>query len=207
MGAGFHGGFGGTKGGTSIYSGISKSYALSSVSSLPKEIQGSAKSFFRGDRIIRLGIRKIAQKLNLANATVKRWTTIPKAECFELQETRAHYLDSYKEFILEQLRICQQIKTINRFYKTKEDFSDFDCPRTAFSRYIKALREDYGYSRFSGRQTEPCDALPPGYEAQVDFGQSKLLDMYGRTVRVYFFYMILSYSRMKDVYIYVFCCR
>ena len=147
-----------------------------------------------------LSIRKIAQKLNLANATVKRWTTIPEAEYFELQKTRAHYLDNYKEFFLEQLRICPQIKTTNLFYKTKENFSDFDCPRTAFSRYIKALREDYGYSRFFGRQTEPRDALPPGYEAQVDFGQSKLLDMYGRTVRVYFFCMILSYSRMKFVY-------
>ena len=49
MGAGFHGGFGGTKSGTSIYSGTSKSSALGSVSSIPKEIQGSAKSFFKGD--------------------------------------------------------------------------------------------------------------------------------------------------------------
>ena len=48
MGAGIHGGFGGTKGGTSLYSGTSKSSALGSVPSLPKEIQGSAKSFFKG---------------------------------------------------------------------------------------------------------------------------------------------------------------
>ena len=49
MGAGFHGGFGtGTKGGRTIYSGTSKSSALSSVSSLPTEIQSSAKSFFKG---------------------------------------------------------------------------------------------------------------------------------------------------------------
>lgn len=48
MGAGFHGGFGRTKGGRTIYEGTSKSSALSSVSSLPKEIQNSAKSFFKG---------------------------------------------------------------------------------------------------------------------------------------------------------------
>lgn len=48
MGAGIHGGFGGTKGGRTVYEGTSKSSALSSVSSLPKEIQGSAKSFFKG---------------------------------------------------------------------------------------------------------------------------------------------------------------
>ena len=47
MGAGFHGGFGRTKGGRTIYEGTSKSSALSSVSSLPKEIQSSAKSAAR----------------------------------------------------------------------------------------------------------------------------------------------------------------
>lgn len=48
MGAGFHGGFGGTKGGRTIYEGTSKASALSSVSSLPKKIQSSTKSFFKG---------------------------------------------------------------------------------------------------------------------------------------------------------------
>ena len=48
MGAGFHGGFGRTKGSRTVYETTSKSSALSSVSSLPKEIQSSAKSFFKG---------------------------------------------------------------------------------------------------------------------------------------------------------------
>ncbi len=46
MGAGIHGGFGGTKGSRMIYEGTSKSSALSAISSLPKEIQSNAKSFF-----------------------------------------------------------------------------------------------------------------------------------------------------------------
>jgi len=46
----------------------------------------------------------------------------------------------------------------------------------------------------------PREVSPPGYEAQADFGQYKLKDMYGRIVRVYFFCMVLSYSRMKFVY-------
>ena len=48
MGAGFHGGFGGTKGGNTLYSGSSKAAALNAISSLPKDIQGSAKSYFKG---------------------------------------------------------------------------------------------------------------------------------------------------------------
>ena len=52
----------------------------------------------------------------------------------------------------------------------------------------------------TGRQFQPRVDLPPGYVAQVDFDQSKLLDMYGRQTRVYFFCMVLSYSRMHFVY-------
>ena len=48
MGAGSHGGFGGTKGGKTVYNGVSKSSALQSISKLPKDIQKTAKSFFKG---------------------------------------------------------------------------------------------------------------------------------------------------------------
>ena len=48
MGAGFHGGFGDTKGTRRIYAGSSKSDALKSVSSLPHQVQKGAKSFFKG---------------------------------------------------------------------------------------------------------------------------------------------------------------
>ncbi len=47
MGAGSHGGFGGTKGSKSLYSGSSKQSALAAVSTLPPEVQRGAKSFFK----------------------------------------------------------------------------------------------------------------------------------------------------------------
>ena len=40
----------------------------------------------------------------------------------------------------------------------------------------------------------------PGYEGQVDFGQYVMKTMYGRNIRIYFFSMILSYSKMKFAY-------
>ncbi len=63
---------------------------------------------------------------------------------------------------------------------------------------MAALREQHGY--IITRITSPRQTLPPGYEAQADFGQYKLKDMYGKMVRIYFFCMVLSYSRMKFVY-------
>lgn len=40
----------------------------------------------------------------------------------------------------------------------------------------------------------------PGYEAQVDFGQYVMQTAYKINVRIYFFCMTLSYSRMKFVH-------
>ncbi len=51
MGAGFHGGFGRTKGGRTIYEGTSKSSALSSVSSLPKKFRVVPNRFLKAARI------------------------------------------------------------------------------------------------------------------------------------------------------------
>jgi hypothetical protein len=80
-----------------------------------------------------------------------------------------------------------------------EAFPDLQVKRATFYRYMKALREQHGYQHTSKRKISPREVSPPGYEAQADFGQYKLKDMYGRIVRVYFFCMVLSYSRMKFV--------
>ena len=144
--------------------------------------------------------RRIAKKLGITEKTVTRWVTADESTFYELKNTRFFYLDQYKEFLLEQIRACPQIKTTNLYYKTQDAFSDFDCPRSAFYRYVLQLKRDYGFEKFTGRQTKPREDTPPGYEAQVDFGQSKMLDMYGRQIRVYFFCMVLSFSRMHFVY-------
>lgn len=85
-------------------------------------------------------------------------------------------------------------------YRIKDQFPDFNCKKTTFFRYVKDLREQTGYIKPSERPTSFREETPPGYEAQVDFGQFKMKDMYDRNIRVYFFCMVLSYSRMRFVY-------
>ena len=149
---------------------------------------------------IGLSQSKIAKKLGIAIATVSRWVNAEEQTFYEMKNTRFFYLDQYKEFMLEQIRACPQMKTTNLYYKVQDAFSDFDCPRSAFYRYVLQLKRDYGFEKFTGRQIKLREETPPGYEAQVDFSQSKMLDMYGRQIRVYFFCMVLSYSRMHFVY-------
>jgi len=99
MGTGFHGGFGGTKGGTSIYSGTSKSSALSSVSSLPKKIQGSAKSFFKGgsNHYDKFSVEKLSD----GNYQIKMENPgkVPgsKAVYYKIVDPEGHTIRVYKE--------------------------------------------------------------------------------------------------------------
>ena len=85
---------------------------------------------------IGLSMQKISRKLHLAPETVKRWIVSEEETFLELQNTRFRYLDQYKEFMLEQIRACPQIKTTNLYFKTQDAFADFDCPRSAFYRYV-----------------------------------------------------------------------
>ena len=63
------------------------------------------------------------------------------------------------------------------------------------------LREQEGFVKNGERVLTARDELPPGYEAQADMGQTKLKDMYGGEVKIFFFCMLLSFSRMKFVYL------
>lgn len=109
-------------------------------------------------------------------------------------------MDQYREFILSILRVCPQTRETNILYRLREEFPDFNCNKRTFYRYMHILREQTGFAQFTGRVTSPREEAPPGYEAQVDFGQFRMKDMYGKQLRVYFFCMVLSYSRMHYVY-------
>ena len=147
-----------------------------------------------------LSKKKTAEKMKISRCAVTRWWDSTEDEFMESYRTAFMYLDSYKEFFLEQIRTYPNIRSTNLYYKTEEAFPDFKCTRERFFAYIKKLREDYGFDVFSSRKTNPRKEALPGEEAQVDFGQCKMKDMYGRTIRVYFFCMVLSYSRMRFVY-------
>lgn len=99
MGAGFHGGFGGTKGATTVYEGTSKSSALSSVPSFPKEIQSSVKSFFKGgsNHYNRFSVEKLDNgnyKLKMENPG-----RVPgsKAVYCKIVDSEGHTVRVYKE--------------------------------------------------------------------------------------------------------------
>jgi transposase len=151
-------------------------------------------------RAIGLSRKKTAKVLRITYSTVCKYWDMCKEDYAEEAEQEKYHMDNYRQYILEQLKLCPQIRDTNIYLKLMEVFPELQVKRATFYRYMKALREQHGYQHASKRKTSPREVSPLGYEAQADFGQYKLKDMYGRTVRVYFFCMVLSYSRMKFVY-------
>ena len=129
-----------------------------------------------------------------------KWLRLDEEAFENYLRNNTPYLEQYRAFIISILKICPQTPATNIMYRIKDQFPDFNCKKTTFFRYVKDLREQTGYIKPSERPTSFREETPPGYEAQVDFGQFKMKDMYDRNIRVYFFCMVLSYSRMRFVY-------
>lgn len=142
----------------------------------------------------------IAKKIGISVPNANKWLRMDEDAFENYLINNTPYLEQYRAFILNILKICPQTQATNIMYRVKDQFPDFNCRKTTFFRYIHDLREQTGYVKPEQRPTSFREETPPGYEAQVDFGQFKMKDMYDRYVRVYFFSMVLSYSRMRFVY-------
>lgn len=145
-------------------------------------------------------IAVIARRMGISEPTTRKWVRMDEAGFDALRRNDIPYMDQYREFIISILRVCPQTRETNILYRLKEEFPEFECNRKTFYKYMKKLREQTGYIQFEGRVTSVREESPPGYEAQVDFGQYRMKDLYGKPVRVYFFCMVLAYSRMHYVY-------
>lgn len=162
----------------------------------------SKEQFLAMHELRRMGVTigRIAEQYKISRETVSRWLQMTEEEFDMHRHGKHNELEQYRGFILDLLRTCPQIRETNILYRLQEAFPEFSCKRTMFYSYMHKLREQTGLVQFQKRQTNARGEQPPGYEAQVDFGQFKMKDMYGINVRVYFFCMVLSYSRMHFVY-------
>jgi len=109
-------------------------------------------------------------------------------------------LDAYKDFILDIIKTTPTIPDSNIYYKILESFHEFNVSESAFRKYAKRLRVETGYDKFKTIGKALRDDPKPGEEAQIDFGQYKIKDMYGKNRILYFFVMVLRYSQLKYVY-------
>ena len=146
-----------------------------------------------------LSIRKTAAITNVPYRDVSAvWNfTHDQFEAFLRSENEK--VEFYREFILDMIETTPTITSINIYYKLKEQYPEFKGSESNFKKYVKKLRTETGYDRFTKFQTTIRENSEPGEEMQVDFGEYNIKDIYGKFHHIYFYVMVLRYSQLKYV--------
>ena len=118
----------------------------------------------------------------------------------EKDHTKSEY-SKYREIIVEILSENNKLPANVIFDRLKERIGTENLASiNSFYRYLRDLKRRMGLSDRKIEIRQMVEETPMGEEAQVDFGQYNMPNMYGGVNKVYFFCMVLSYSRMKYVY-------
>lgn len=142
---------------------------------------------------------KVSTELGISEyMTSKYWKMNEDQFKDSLVENRIS-LDAYKDFILGIIKTTPTIPDSNIYYKALEAFPEFNVSESAFRKYAKRLLVENGYDKYKKIGKILRDDPKPGEEAQIDFGQYKMKDMYGKNRILYFFVMVLRYSQLKYV--------
>lgn len=150
-------------------------------------------------------IQRIADYLSINFRTVKKLLSMTQEQFDAYSEqkwAKSKLLDPYKDFIRAYLEKYQETPSAVMYDKLKEQFSTLPKVdlKTVYN-FVMMVRKDYGIIRVSAseRQYSAVPDLPPGKQAQVDFGEKKLRTSNGEWVKIYFFIMLLCYSRHKFI--------
>lgn len=174
----------------------------------------SKDTYLRIQELSKLGVsnRKIAPQVGVSHSQVGKYAKMSEEEFdrshAKMTAKRRDY-EVYRMDIISILQKYPEAKPSAILNRLKMEYPDFQCSEQAFVRYIKRLREEQGillperkeseknYMHYSLRETPP-----PGYEAQVDFGEKVLKDMYGKSRKIHIFVMVLNYSNLMFA-----CCN
>jgi transposase len=151
--------------------------------------------------------QQIASLLGINRATVSRYQKMSESQFNELlsRETKRYAckLDSYRDFIVEDLRRAPFLSSAQVLDHLKEHFTDFPkvSERTVYN-YVMRVRDEEDIPKKSEyvRQMHKIPDCEYGEQAQVDYGERWQFTAEHRRVKVYFFVMVLCRSRYKFVY-------
>ncbi len=151
----------------------------------------------------RFSIQRIADHYSMNFRTVKKLLTMTEEafdEYMEQKSAKSRLLDPYRDFIVHYLKRYEDSPSAVIHDRLKEHYPNFPMvdPKTVYN-YVMQMRLSFNIPKVaaSQRQYAAVPDLPPGEQAQVDFGQKKLRTSTGQWVKVHLFTMLLCYSRQK----------
>jgi len=155
----------------------------------------------KDNQSIGLSQSEFSSKIGIGRREIENWWNKSEEDYFKIEQGKIHYLENYRSFIVDILKVTPQIRGANVLYKLKEAFPDFSSSTPTFYRYLQKLREEVGLTQFTKQRVSSTRVREVmGEEAQVDFGQYKMKTMYDTNIKVYFFCMVLSHSSMRFVH-------
>ena len=163
------------------------------------------KMFAKIQELKSMGYKKLraARELNIDVKTVRKYWDMREEEYSKyLTETksRSRIMEPYREVILDKLIEHSDITSALIYDRLIEADKEFQPSYRSVRLYISELRESEGIPTPQRiRQYTECEELPLGFQAQVDLGQTTVVDIYGKKVKIYIFAMVMSASRQKYV--------
>lgn len=149
---------------------------------------------------LKVPIAKIVEEMNISEYYIKKYMKMTEEEFVNFNNDNKNIIDSYKDFIMDIIKVTPTIPDTNIYYKILETFPEFNVSESSFRKYVKRLRVETGYDKYKNAGKTLRDDPIPGDEAQIDFGQYKIKDIYGKNRLLYFFVMVLRYSQLKYVF-------
>lgn len=158
----------------------------------------------------KLGVsgRRIAPTIGISQRWVQHYLKMTEEEFDRKQagfkRARLKY-DAYRPGIIEILTKYPEASPSairNRLHVMYEDFS-IESASSAFYKYVRNVRKEIGIFIPEGKGSHSDDihhslreTPDPGYEAEVDFGEMIVKDMYGKKRHIYIFAMVLTFSNL-----------
>jgi len=154
-------------------------------------------------QVEKFSIQRIADHYSINFRTAKKLLSMDEDafdDYMERKFNKGRILDPYKDFIVNYLKKYEDSPSAVVHDRLKEHYPDFPLvdPKTVYN-YVMHVRLSFNIPKVaaSQRQYSAVADLPPGQQAQVDFGEKKLRASTGQWVKVYFFTMLLCASRQK----------
>lgn len=153
-----------------------------------------------------LGLNKsqVAKRLSIDYKTVcKYWDMTPStfSKLQQESQTRSKKIDVYQLQIIEWLKEFPDLSSAQVYDWLLEMHGTLNFSERTLRNYISQLRTVYKIPKHPPlRQYEEIPELPPGKQAQADFGQIWVKKLDGSRIKVYCFVLVLSYSRYKFVW-------
>jgi len=150
---------------------------------------------------------QISRELGLDRGTVRRYLRLNYKEFISSSSFKRNYthkLSNYESYIKSRLEYYNNLSSSQIFDNLRENYPDM--PKVHYKtvyNYVKLIRAKYNIPR-TDKGFRELNKLPetlPGEYAQVDFGEKRMRDANNQIFKVYFFCLVLSYSRYKYVYI------